>query len=151
MAKSKKIEQDTIQNAIGPFSNRMKSKEVKLGDTVFVLEALKASLVSYIGNESMKVQDGRYRQDQHILRFLYIRFGIKDIVNAHDIDGAKLEFEKEKCTIDGIDYETYGNDMIDALPPEVTTMLFVEIEALTHLTDGEIKKLNFTMPSIGKG
>lgn len=92
----------------------------------------------------------------------YIRFGVTKVCDTegvviktfkHDEDDEdekpKNIFRTEKVM--GRPYEALSLDFVDTeLPPDVLDTLFHWIYGLTHLSEEEIEKLDFTIPSLSK-
>lgn len=139
----RKIELEEITKPFGPFVSRMSDREVKLGDTTFVLRRLLADAYEYIHAKAAR-PDGL--QDNIIRMNLFVTIGIVDIKNAFDMDGNPITFKKEVVVVNTKDYSVYGEDLIAAMPVDVLLHLYNQVQDITNLSEAEVKKLDFILP-----
>lgn len=128
----------------GLFKSRLANKVIEREGTSFTLQALPSLLASYIIGAA---QDENGKQNQGIFRTHYLRHGIKGIANLKDEDGHLVQFDMDTVRILDRDYQAIPWRILDGLMPSLLGDLFLEIFWLTHLTEAEREKLDFTTPS----
>lgn len=140
----KEMDVGDVTAFIGPFSARMTEEKVKLGDTVFTLKALSSTQIIEIYNlatDSKGVINPLKRSEG------YLRFGIVAIDGAYDMDGNAVKDLMESVKLNGKEYPAMRSEGIAMLHPDVFNHLYSKIDAISHLTEGERKKLDFIIPS----
>jgi hypothetical protein len=133
MAKKK---QDEVINIPGVFADRLAEKTMEFEGVKFHIRAIPSLLSTYISGQSTKDDGGTHYGVRGVE---YIRFGLVDI------EGVPVE--KTTFRVMGKAYEVIPDETLDKINPAILSTLFLEIFKLTHLTESERVKLDFTTPS----
>lgn len=141
-AEEKKKEKtiDTILKDSGLFPARL-SKVATVHGIKFHIRPLPGLVDTYITGKIIKI-DGRI--DLALRKIEHIRYGITKVC---DKEGKEVEDIFETTEIMEREYKVLTLDFIDEdLPMEVMDILYLWISSLTHLSNKEIEKLDFTFP-----
>lgn len=141
-------QKEVTETQPGLFTSRLKSKEVVHSGVMFKLQALPALLSNYLIGDSTK-PDGVVNRGLLIAQ--YLKFGIVDIQLLTDEKGKPIEFKPNQVRIMEHDYDVAPTWILNGIHPDVLTSLYLDIDRLTHLTEVERRKLDFTSPSENEG
>jgi len=125
-----------ITKSNGAFSYRLTTKEVTIEGTVFTVKAIPSLLATYIQGQATN-DDGTMHRGVQMVE--YLRFGLANVSGS--------TFRPMKRKVMGMSFDVCPDDILGQIPPNAQTILFSETLFITHLSEDERKKLDFTTPS----
>ena len=133
----------------GLFTSRLVGKPVEHQGVTFHIRPLPALVVTYIRGQASGI-DGL--TESGILMAMYVRYGIESIDGLTDENGKSVEITPVDVNPVRFGHKSeklmgVPEDILTRINPDIYSLLFYEIIALTHISDADNEKLDFTTAS----
>lgn len=119
------------------YANRATNKTLQIDSWFPTIRSLPSAVADYVGRLENR-------------RWATVRFGVTGWQGFEDNEGNFYEYKSEPVEIYGRVYQAVERELMDMIPDEVITYIYLEIKELTSLTIEEQIAVDFTEPPAGE-
>lgn len=141
------VPQADLEKAAAPalFSRKLKTSEFPIGDTMFTVQAIPATVNKVIMGTNTEVDPrGIQLMNNDGIVIDLFRYGVTDIVGGRDENGAPVVFESENVRIAGKVRPRVKETLIEMMPYELIVRIAAEVKRLSELTPRDRERLGFS-------